>query len=264
MDAYDLIKRELAAMQPAPKRLLEIGAGGGSFLQSLVDQYQAVGVGVDPYTAEQQTENISLRRLPAEDIASLRQWFDVVFSVRAFHHFTDPFRCLQALPLVIGWGGRCLLVDWHAGAQTGIAERYYTLQEAADMVERAGLRVLSKKRIDDIFIVQATLSAWKIAVAVNEDEQMIFPKMFGQAPKFAIYHFSPADGIQLQEIRPNIYEKTLQHQKTFDVYDLVHDCQAVLSARIGKRGLPRLQAMGVKLYFSQGAVQDCLQNIAFD
>mgnify|MGYP000026363190 CR=1 FL=1 len=260
MDAYTIAENVLSRLKTPPHRLLEIGAGGGSFLRRMVEKYHAVGVGVDPYVTEQQMENLALRRLPAEGIASLRQWFDLVFSVRAFHHFSDPVRCLKAMPSVIGWGGRCLLVDWVAGARTGYAERYYSLEQACDLITKAGLLILTKDRSGDIFWVTATLPFWKIGVAVNEGEKIIFPGMLGQAPKFAVYSFAADKGIELLEIRHNPYEKTLQPQKTFEVYKLIHDCQAVLSARIGKRGIPRLRDLGVKLFFARGLVQEFFQN----
>jgi len=263
MNAEDLVRRQLAEAKPEPKRLLEIGAGAGSFLQQLTASSDISGLGIDPFATPRQAENFEIRQLAAEEIDSLKQWFDVVFSIHSLHHFSRPLQCLRALPSVVGWGGRCMLVDWHAGAQTGVSEHYYTLQQAADMIEKSGLRILTKARLGDIFSIEATLPFWKIAVAVNDDEKTICPKMFGMAPKLAVYTYSPADGFRLLEVRPNPYEKTMQHQKTFDVYDLVHDCQALLSAHIGKRGIARLQDMGVRLFFAKGSVKDNLAACGF-
>jgi len=33
----------------------------------------------------------------------------------------------------------------------------------------------------------------------------------------------------------------MQHLKTLDVYDLIDDCSIIISARIGKKGITRLQ-----------------------
>ncbi len=188
-------------------------------------------------------------------------WFDVVYSVRAFHHFDDPARCLAGLKSVIGLNGRCLLVDYHEGARTGFVERYYSLDEAAGIVESAGLIILDGKRVDDYFVIAATLSEWKVAVAVDAGGETIFPGMFGQAPRFAIYSFSAEGGFELAELRENPYEKTLQRGKTFDVYGLVADCQALVSAKIGAKGIARLKEIGVRLFFETGGAGLALEGL---
>jgi predicted Fe-Mo cluster-binding NifX family protein len=207
---------------------------------------------------------LELEKRKAEEIARIGMWFDVVYSVRAFHHFDDPARCLGGLKHVIGLNGRCLLVDYHEGAQTGIAERYYSLDEAAGLVESAGLTILERKRVDDYFLIAATLGKWKVAVAVDAGGETIFPGMFGQAPRFAIYSCSAGGRVKLDELRENPYEKTLQRGKTFDVYKLVDDCQAVVSARIGTKGIARLKKIGVKLFFETGGVRGALETLRGD
>ncbi|MBN2000114.1 methyltransferase domain-containing protein [candidate division KSB1 bacterium] len=263
MDAQQLIKRKLTAMRPAPKRLLDIGAGDGDFLRRLKTSLGVVALGVDPYTASSRNGKWDTLRMAAEEIDSLKQWFDVAYSVKSLHHFSQPDRFFDVLPSVLAWGGCFLLADWHSGAHTGVSERYYTLQQAVAMIEKSGLTILKKERFDDIFFIEAIPASWKIAVAVNDDEETICPKMFGMAPKLAVYSFAPANGFHLLEIHVNPYQKTKQHQKTFDVYELVHDCQALLSARIGKRAIVRLQDLGVRLYFAEGRVKENLAVCGF-
>ena len=88
MDAQDFVERTLAAMQPAPKRLLEISAGSGSFLRQLTSSLNVYGLGIDPFASDYQSDNLAIRRLTAEKIGSLKQWFDVVFSIHSLHHFS--------------------------------------------------------------------------------------------------------------------------------------------------------------------------------
>lgn len=103
----------------------------------------------------------------------------------------------------------------------------------------------------------------KLAAAVEEDGKTIYPKMFGMAPIFAVYTFIPGEGFQFLESRSNPYQKTLQRGKTFDVYGLVNDCQALLAGHIGKKGIPRLEARGVRLFFGSGDVKTSLREIEY-
>jgi len=258
MDAFSIVENELESLQTKPHRLLEIGAGSGDFLKKLTKQYQAEGVGIDPFAHEAPQDNPRLYKKAAEEVGSLRRWFDVVYSIRAFHHFTEPGRCLKALRSVLAWGGRCLLVDWHKGASTGYPEYYYSMEEASEMMEKAGLHILKRKRFGDLFLISATLNSWRVAVAADSTGGIIFQKMFGQAPQFQVYSLSLSSKPQLVETRRNPYEKTLQHEKTFDVYKLVNDCPILVSSRIGKRGISRLEKMGVTLIFKQGPISSFL------
>ncbi len=99
----------------------------------------------------------------------------------------------------------------------------------------------------------------RIAVPTN-DEVNIFPKMLGMADKMFIYEINEVQ-IKLIEKRNNPYAKTQQHLKTLDVYELLHDCQIIISAHIGKKGIQRLQERGVKLMYKKGNIQKALQDI---
>ncbi|OQY15447.1 MAG: hypothetical protein B6I32_07375 [Desulfobacterium sp. 4572_20] len=99
----------------------------------------------------------------------------------------------------------------------------------------------------------------RIAVPTN-DEVNIFPKMLGMADKMFIYEINEVQ-IKLIEKRNNPYAKTQQHLKTLDVYELLHDCEIIISAHIGKKGIQRLQERGVKLMYKKGNIQKALQDI---
>jgi predicted Fe-Mo cluster-binding NifX family protein len=100
----------------------------------------------------------------------------------------------------------------------------------------------------------------RIAVPTN-DEVNIFPKMLGMADKMFIYELNGGQ-IKRVEKRNNPYAKTQQHLKTLDVYELLHDCVIIISARIGKKGIQRLQKRGVKLIYKKGNIQKVLQDVA--
>jgi predicted Fe-Mo cluster-binding NifX family protein len=52
----------------------------------------------------------------------------------------------------------------------------------------------------------------------------------------------------------------MQHLKTLDVYEIIRDCRWVISARIGKLGVERLRARGMKLIFKNGAIDEALKS----
>jgi predicted Fe-Mo cluster-binding NifX family protein len=97
-----------------------------------------------------------------------------------------------------------------------------------------------------------------IAVPTN-DGKTIFPKMLGMAKYFFIYKTTHGNEFTLVEKRVNPYEITLQHLKTLDVYTVINDCEVIVSALIGKKGIKRLQENGMKLFFRKGDIQDGLK-----
>jgi predicted Fe-Mo cluster-binding NifX family protein len=99
-----------------------------------------------------------------------------------------------------------------------------------------------------------------IAVPTN-DGITVFPKMLGMAKYFNIYSTTDGKRFTLIEKRVNPYETTMQHQKTLDVYAVIRDCEIIISALIGKKGIERLKARGVKLYFKKGEIKEVLNTV---
>lgn len=97
----------------------------------------------------------------------------------------------------------------------------------------------------------------KIAVPTN-DEINIFPKMLGMAKYLFIYEIRNKDRFELVEKRVNPYEKTMQHLKTLDLYNLINDCSVIISSYIGKKGVKRLQKRGMRLLFLKGNIEEAL------
>lgn len=93
----------------------------------------------------------------------------------------------------------------------------------------------------------------------TDDGETIFPGMMGRAGQFYIFEIESGESIRLKEKRTNPYAKTMQHLKTLDVYEIIRDCNWVISARIGKRGIDRLRERGLKLVFRNGTIEDALR-----
>ena len=112
-------------------------------------------------------------------------------------------------------------------------------------------------------IVNSPEKTLLIAVPTN-DGKAIFPKMLGMARYFYIYTLTDDNQFILVEIRPNPYETTMQHLKTFDIYMLINDCEVIIATLIGKKGIGRLQEKGIKLYFQKGDIEEALSNFLSD
>ena len=85
--------------------------------------------------------------------------------------------------------------------------------------------------------------------------------MLGMAKEMFIYEIKDETQFRFIEKRNNPYESTMQHLKTLDVYEIVHDCEIIVSAKIGKKGINRLQERGMKLFFRKGNIKQALINV---
>lgn len=260
MEAKDLLKQ--LAFQFAPKNasVLEVGAGSGVLLSELADWFEGKICGIDPFVQEKESGRISLKPLVAEDLSKLPRRYDLIFSVHSFHHFKNIGEFFKGLEEKLSWQGRFILVDWKKGASTGIPERYFSSDEVLKMMEPFNLEVLTSGIEEDNFFLVAKLKVRKIAVA-SDGKGKIFKGMFGRAPVFDIFEINNQDHWKWLEVRENIYQNTMQHLKTLDVYELVNDCQALLSNKIGKKGQQRLADIGVKQFFAEGAIESELQKL---
>lgn len=100
-----------------------------------------------------------------------------------------------------------------------------------------------------------------IAVPSN-DGINIFNGMLGMAKSFLIFQITHENHIKLIEKRYNPYEKTLQHMKTIDIYNILDDCDVILSSKIGKKGISRLERKNIKLIFGKGKIEERLKQFA--
>lgn len=107
-----------------------------------------------------------------------------------------------------------------------------------------------------------TIKENKIKVAIpTNDGTTIFPRMLGMAKEMFIYEIINKRQFRLIDKRVNPYEKTLQHLKTLDVYELIRDCTIIISAKIGKKGIKRLEERGMQLFFKKGNIEEALNEV---
>ncbi len=260
MEAHDLLLKLEKETCRECDHILEVGSGSGELLRRLADEHNAGAVGIDPFIAERQDGLVNFKAMTAESINSLNRRFGLIYTVHSFHHFSDPEKFIRNLIYTLAWNGRFIIVDWKHGTHTGVPEKYFRLSQVTSMIEKQNLKILEKGTTDELFYIVGTLREFLCAVP-TADAETIFPKMLGQAPVFHIYSCSVQKRFQFVEKRTNVYAHTLQPQKTYDVYDEIDDCHAILSARIGKRGIARLKDKGVKLFFDSGKIQNALLKI---
>ena len=258
IDAHELLQLLASRHVPQCNSLLEVGSGGGDFLRKIAGKYHCPAWGVDPFAYDRSDGNIHFQALPAEKIDRIERRFELVYSVHSLHHFDSPQKFFGALQNVLAWNGVFILVDWKDGTDTGIREHYYKTREVNNWLTNYNFKIIEQGETMENMYFVLELRDKKIAVA-TADGKTVFPKMLGQAPYFDIY--LKRQNFQFLERRKNIYQDTMQHLKTLDVYGDIDDCQAILAARVGKKGTERLQEMGVKLFFATGEIWLLLQNL---
>lgn len=94
---------------------------------------------------------------------------------------------------------------------------------------------------------------FKVAIPTN-DGINIFKGMLGRALKFYVFEVDLQKNFKLVEKILNPYVKTMQHLKTLDIYDLLQDCSMIISTKIGKNGIQRLEQRNIKLIFREGNI----------
>ena len=126
---------------PSGGRVLDVGCGDGSTLDVLADR-GVLGMGADPYAYG---KSAPCRRLRAEEIGSLEEEFDVVYTVYSLHHFDDPRQFLREAKQVLSSTGVLLIVDWVEEADTGAWERYFSLEKVVQWVTEVGFDLLRRE-----------------------------------------------------------------------------------------------------------------------
>jgi len=91
----------------------------------------------------------------------------------------------------------------------------------------------------------------RLAIAVADDGRKVFRGMLGRTAAFLIVDIDREGWEIARQLRANPYQNTNQRGKTFDVADLLADCQTLISRRIGRAGVPRMEARGFGLIFTE-------------
>jgi len=230
--------------------------------------------------------NVQFKKQRIDRPFNLHEKFDKVFMSFVFHGFPQEVRkiILQNTLTHLKKGGSLNILDYSKFDIQSIPFHHRLVfnfvegqcKYAYDFIQRNWEKILSEyhfENIQEFFFTKNYIRLLKaqksnlnkekhtlIAIPSN-DGINIFPKMLGMAKYMFIYEIENGKKFKFIEKRNNPYEKTLQHLKTLDVYDLINDCEIILSARIGKKGIKRLQERGVKLFFNKENIQEALTNL---
>lgn len=148
---YRRIARELRSA----KRIVDIGCGNCRLARLLAGDgknRQVTGVDVSeaafPNT-EKSRSRLRCVKADARALASLgRGDFDAAVSLYSLHELGAPMACLREIRRLLRPGGEVLVVDFPKGslAQRLWNEGYYTTEEVAAMLRRAGFVRVSARR----------------------------------------------------------------------------------------------------------------------
>jgi len=125
---------------PPGGRVLDVGCGGGHTLRALARR-GVEGMGIDPHPYGK----APCRRLRAEEISTLEEQFDLIYTLHALHEFDAPERFPRGAREVLRPGGILLIMDWVRGAETGARERYFAIKRVAGWMVDAGFDVLRQE-----------------------------------------------------------------------------------------------------------------------
>jgi 2-polyprenyl-3-methyl-5-hydroxy-6-metoxy-1,4-benzoquinol methylase len=130
----------IVELLPSGGRVLDVGCGGGHILRALARRgVKGIGVDLRPYGGA------PCRRLHAEEISTLGEQFDLVYTLHALHEFDAPQRFPTEARGVLCPGGVLLIMDWVRGAKTGVQERYSAIETVVGWMASAGFEMLRQE-----------------------------------------------------------------------------------------------------------------------
>ena len=170
--AYETPRREIAdRVPPGAKRLLDLGCAAGG-LATLLPGVEVIGIELDEgYAAAAERHCARVVRADAEELARREDLeaelgrFDCLVAADVLEHLVDPWSALRAyarlldpggaavvsLPNVAHWSTYAALIrgSWPRNPE-GIHDathlRWFTLRDARELVEQAGLAVATVDR----------------------------------------------------------------------------------------------------------------------
>ena len=130
----------IVELLPANGTVLDVGCGGGHTLRALARR-GVKGTGVDPHPYG----GAPCRRLYAEEISTLGEQFDLIYTLHALHEFDSAEQFPREAREILRPGGVLLIMDWVRGARTGVRERYFAVETVARWMVDAGFDVLRQE-----------------------------------------------------------------------------------------------------------------------
>jgi 2-polyprenyl-3-methyl-5-hydroxy-6-metoxy-1,4-benzoquinol methylase len=130
----------IVELLPSGGRVLDVGCGGGHILRALARR-GVKGMGIDPHPYG----GAPCQRLHAEEISTLGQQFDLVYTLHALHEFEAPEQFPKEAREALRPGGVLLIMDWAQEARTGVREKYFAIKTVAGWMADAGFDILRQE-----------------------------------------------------------------------------------------------------------------------
>jgi len=130
--------------------VLDVGCGTGSIMKKIMEKKNVKIVGIDPYP-----EYNECIKLTAEEVEQLGLTFDVIYAVYSLHHIDRMDSFLNAVKNILSPKGKLIIIDWKEGADTGVDEKYYSVEEVEELLENYTFVIEESKMIKDTFIIKA-------------------------------------------------------------------------------------------------------------
>ena len=277
--------------------ILDLGAGTGRnaclMMKYLSSEGELVGIDISQEMISQFQKkcagfpNAHIIMARADKPLPLKEKFDKTFISFVLHGFPQEVRELVIKNVfdALKFGGEFFILDYNefllekTPFYLRIPFKMMECPYAFDFIKRDWKRILSEKGFEHfkehlffgkyVRLLKAQKSDNKkensshrhsVKIAVPTDDGVnIFRAMLGRAKEFFIFEVNKEGQYDLIEKRKNPYRTTNQHLKTLDVYELISDCEIIISAHIGKKGIKRLEERGVKLFFKKGNIRKAVQ-----
>ncbi len=214
---------------------LEIGCGNGKMLKEIAEKFTLYIDCLDPYSfaADKSFKTI---KLPAGEIRKLNKRYDIIYSIRSFHHIERQFDFIEGLKDSLAFNGVFVLVDWKKGFDTGIPERYFDMDTIVDIFQNAGFDILSKGEGKSVFYIAVKFPFCYV----------VFPIKDGKTASLS------DNGIVYKAV--NI--------KTEEVRDIknIENFPVIVTSRFGEKER-LLNDKGVKIYYDRGGIKKSIEFI---
>jgi len=289
------IRKAIRLMRIRPTdKILDLGAGTGRnaclMMKYLSREGELIGVDISEEMISQfrkkcaHSPNVKIIHARVDRSLPFRKEFDKVFASFVLHGFPQNIRevIINSVFEVLKVNGSFFILDYNEFSYDKtpfylkVPFNLIECPYAFDFIERDWksilannnfgsfkeffffknyVRLLKAKKLDD-----DKENRIRIAIPTN-DGVNIFQGMLGRANKMFIYEIKNGMQFRLIEKRNNSFAETMQHLKTLDVYELLHDCAIIISGNIGRKGIKRLQERGMKLLFKKGNIQEALAEV---
>jgi 2-polyprenyl-3-methyl-5-hydroxy-6-metoxy-1,4-benzoquinol methylase len=168
-DAYESVRPEIVALVPAgARRVLDLGCSTGWLAAALKERGEVEVVGIEREPAYAAIAEERCDRVVIADVEQVPPdlgRFDCLVAADVLEHLVDPWSALEAYARLLEPGCRAIVSLPNAAHWTTFAAlargswprrpegihdathlRWFTLRDAVDMLERAGLRVEAVER----------------------------------------------------------------------------------------------------------------------